>query len=91
MRNEQILHMRPEARKESMVTGEKFRFTVLTDRLIRMEYQENGLFVDDPTQTAICRDFPAVAFRVIEEEDSLEIVTEKLHLYYKKKPFPGRD
>lgn len=81
------LDMKPVARKEAMVIGDKYRFTILTDCLIRMEYQEEGLFVDEPTQTIICREFPVPEYRVIEKEDFLEIVTDKLHVYYDKKPF----
>lgn len=81
------LDIRPTANKEAMVVGDSYRFTVLTDCLIRMEYQEDGAFVDAPTQTVICREFPVVDYRVIDKEDSLEIVTDKLHLYYDKKPF----
>ena len=32
-----------------VVTDGKWRFSALTDRLIRIEYDEAGLFVDDPT------------------------------------------
>jgi len=81
------LTMHPQARNQAVVQGDKYRFTVLTDRLIRVEYQEDGRFVDEPTQTVICRDFPEVSYRVIDREDSLEIVTEHLHLYYDKKAF----
>lgn len=87
MEKKQILELKPVARRESAVTGERFRFTVLTDRLIRLEYQEQGQFLDEPTQTVLCRDFPAVAYRVMEDADHLEIVTDQLHLYYDKKPF----
>ena len=87
MKKDDTLPLKPVARKDAMVTGDKYRFTVLTDRLIRMEYQAEGRFLDAPTQTVICREFPAVPFRVIDKEVSLEIVTEKLHLYYDKKPF----
>lgn len=82
-----VVDMKPVAPKEAMITGDKYRFTILTDCLIRMEYQQDGLFMDEPTQTVVCRDFPVVEYRVIEKEDSLEIVTDKLHLYYDKKPF----
>ena len=87
MRKKYQLDMRPIADPAAVVAGEKYRFTVLTDRLIRMEYQEEGRFVDEPTQRVLCREFPKVKFRVLEKEDSLEIVTDKLHLYYDKKPF----
>jgi len=69
-----ILTMNPVAKKEAMVIGDKYRFTVLTDCLIRMEYQTDGLFVDEPTQSVICRDFPVREYRVIDKEESLEIV-----------------
>lgn len=81
------LDMKPAAGEKAMVTGGKYRFTILTECLIRMEYQEEGRFVDEPTQTVICREFPVPEYRVIEKADALEIVTEKLHLYYDKKPF----
>lgn len=81
------LNLRPLAREGAIVKGDKYRFTILTDRLIRMEYQQDGLFVDEPTQTVICRDFEHTDYRVIQTDDSLEIVTEKLHLYYDLKPF----
>ena len=87
MQKKYQLNMQPVAKQGAMVTGDKYRFTVLTDCLIRMEYQEEGRFVDEPTQTVICRDFPLVDFRVMDREDSLEIVTDKLHLYYDKKSF----
>lgn len=64
-----------------------YRFTVLTDSLIRMEYQADGKFVDGPTQTVVCREFEPCEYRVIDKEDSYEIITDKLHLYYDKKPF----
>lgn len=81
------LSLHGKANPESVIQGKSYRFTVLTSRLIRLEYQEEGRFVDDATQTVICRDFPKVDFRVMETEASLEIVTEHLHLYYDKQPF----
>lgn len=87
MQQKYKLDIKPLAKKEAVVAGECYRFTVLTDRLIRVEWQPQGRFVDEPTQRVICRDFPAVDYRVIEQQDSLEIVTDQLHLYYDKKEF----
>lgn len=87
MKKAYALDMKPVACPASVVAGEKYRITVLTDRLLRLEYQEQGRFVDEPTQRVICREFPEVSYRVIDREDALEIVTDKLHLYYDKKPF----
>ena len=81
------LRIRPKAREEAVVKGGSYRFTVLTDSLIRMEYQAEGRFTDGATQTVICRDFPVPKYRVTDRDGVLEVVTEKLHLYYDKKPF----
>lgn len=89
MEKKYTLPLHPLATERAVVAGEKYRFTVLTDRLIRMEYQEEGKFTDAATQKVICREFPVPAFRVIETENTLEIVTDKLHMYYDKKPFSG--
>jgi len=85
-----LLDMKPVPRQSAVVMGEKYRFTILTDRLIRLEYQEQGRFVDEPTQRVICREFPEVRYRVVEEENSLEIITPELHLYYDKKAFSAQ-
>ena len=81
------LHLLPKAKASAVVQGDCYRFTVLTERLVRMEYQAEGLFTDEATQTVICRDFPVPEYRVIEKDGFLEIVTDKLHLYYNKQPF----
>lgn len=82
-----VLKKSPASKEDAVVSGEGYRFTVLTDRLIRLEHQTEGMFVDEPTQKVICRDFPACDYRVIDTENNLEIITEHLHLYYDKKPF----
>lgn len=69
------------------IQGEKYRFTVLTNQLIRMEYSETGYFEDGLTQIVRNREFPEATFEVIETEGKLEIITESLHLHYKKGPF----
>ena len=77
----------PAANWKAVVQGDAYRFTVLTDYMIRMEYQEEGKFHDRATQLVLNRQFPVPEFRVIEESDRLEIITAHLHLYYDKKPF----
>ena len=41
--------------KDSYIVGKKFRITVLSPRLIRIEYNEKGLFEDRPTSLIINR------------------------------------
>ena len=47
----------PAACGENIVLGDCYRISVLTDGLIRLEYQENGHFEDRPSQMAGNRDF----------------------------------
>lgn len=52
------IQMCPAARKEAVVQGENYRFTVLTAGLLRMEYSACGCFEDCATQTVVNRRFP---------------------------------
>ena len=69
------------------MTGAKYRITVLTGRLLRLEYQEDGQFTDELTVSVANRDFPDVSFTEKEEDGSVLIETEYLLLSYDKKPF----
>ena len=71
----------------AVICGGAYRFTVLTSRLLRLEYSEEGVFEDSATQLAINRLFPPMPFKVLEFDDRMEIITEYLHLRYDKKPF----
>jgi len=81
------IKMSPVANRKAIVQGDKYRFTVLTPQLIRLEYDEAGIFEDRATQVVLNRNFPVPEFRVVEKPDSLEIITSKLHLVYDKKRF----
>ncbi len=50
--------VRPVAFTENCVSGKKYRFTVLTARLIRMEYDPMGIFEDRASQAIFYRDLP---------------------------------
>lgn len=72
------------ANPANVICGDKYRFTVIASRLIRIEYSENGEFTDMPTQSIVCRDLGKVDFEVIEDSESIKIVTADLNLTYKK-------
>ena len=76
-----------ECERQAAVTGEHYRFTVLTPWLLRLEYSEDGIFEDRPSQCVLNRKFPVPDFQVFEREDSLKILTEGIQLVYDKKPF----
>lgn len=82
-----MFDLRPKAAARSVVQGPDYRFTVLTSRLIRMEYSADGCFEDRATQLAFCRNLDETDFTVRDRADSLEIETEHLILYYDKQPF----
>jgi hypothetical protein len=67
------------------ITGNFFRFTILTERLVRLEYSDTGKFEDRKTQLVQNRDFENSKFNVYEnnKDNLLEIVTDYFHLYYK--------
>ena len=81
--------IRPHAREDAVITGKGYRITVLTDRLLRLEYEADNAFCDTATQTAICREFPKVAFTVTESERLLTVETDAVRLEYDKQPFSG--
>lgn len=70
-----------------VIQGEKYRFTVLTAQMLRMEYSEDGIFEDRPTQVVWNRKFDHPKFTVHDQEHQLEIDTEYFHLVYDKKEF----
>ena len=74
--------------KENIVQGKKFRFTFLTDRLIRLEYNDKGIFEDKPTSRVIFRRFPKVNFQISQTEMILQLSTSYFTMaYVKEKPF----
>lgn len=72
------------------IIGEKYRFTLLTPSLIRLEYSEEGIFVDEQTQVVLNRDFPIFEYDVDETAGSLKIQTESFRLFYDKKEFSSQ-
>lgn len=75
------------ARKDSIVTVENCRFTVLTSRLLRVEYNKNAVFEDRPTQVVLNRDFEVPRFNVKETAERLVLSTEDIELVYIKGAF----
>ena len=81
------LPCRPCCRPQAVVQGDKYRISLLTAHLFRLEYSEDGVFEDRPTQCVLNRDFPVPDFQVFETASSLKIVTEGVQLLYDKGPF----
>ena len=78
------------ANKKSIIQGTNYRFTILTERLIRLEYNDNGVFVDSPTQQVLHRNLKTPEFKVKEDPNFLVITTKYFKLtYLKGKSFLG--
>lgn len=85
--NNKNFNMNPIANADNIILGRKYRITMLTSALVRLEYSQNGVFCDMPTQTVINRNFPKVDFKFKETDSSIEIETENIKLYYNKGEF----
>ena len=75
------------ASNKNIIKGNNYRFTILTPRLIRIEYNQNGRFEDRATSLVVNRSFPDNMFNVTDNNISLVITTEYFTLTYaKEKP-----
>lgn len=70
--------------KDSYIIGKKYRFTVLTPRLIRLEYNDKGIFEDRPTSRVINRKFPKTTYSITESNTLIQIDTGIFTLTYVK-------
>ena len=78
------------ANPKAIVKGDKYRFTILSEGLIRLEYSENGIFEDRATENVFNRRLEVPKFEVMEDARMITIVTEKFKIYYAKNtPFSG--
>ncbi len=76
--------------KDNIIQGKKYRFTLLTERTIRLEYNEKGHFEDRATSNIKFRNFPKVQFKFSQTETLIQLATNYFTLaYVKDKPFQG--
>ena len=78
---------RPKANPAAVLTGANYRITVLTPALIRLEWADSGLFEDRASTFAVNRDLPVPPFAVRDDRGRLELVTDRLHLFYDRGRF----
>ncbi len=74
----------PVADPAAVVTEGNARFTVLTPELIRMEWSNDGKFIDSPSLVFVNRNLPVPPHRSFTENGWLVIKTSGLTLRYKK-------
>ena len=76
------IHADSVAATEAIVQIRQVRFTILTSRLIRMEYSPEDCFEDRPSQAFWYRRQPVPLFHYRQDGQELEIETEHLCLRY---------
>ncbi|MBO4756262.1 MAG: DUF4968 domain-containing protein, partial [Bacteroidales bacterium] len=78
-----LVAQNPVANPEAVVVEGHARFTVLTDRLIRLEWAPSGQFEDHATLAIVNRNLPVPAFKVSRSGGRTIIKTKSLTLEYK--------
>ena len=76
---------------EYIITRGRVRFSVITDRLLRVEVDKKGNFTDAPTQSIICRNFAKPEYKIVEDGNTIIIITKKTIFKYdlKKEAMTG--
>lgn len=76
--------------EQAVFRGTNYRISVLSERLIRMEYSVNGHFSDNLTTLVSNRNFRVPTFKVQQDEKYISITTNYFSFQYlKNKPFLG--
>ena len=70
--------------QSAVIQGQRFRISILTERLIRLEYSETGKFVDLASALVVNRNFPFPEFLVKEDSGNFYIETKYMTLKYAK-------
>jgi alpha-glucosidase (family GH31 glycosyl hydrolase) len=76
----ELLPYNPVAAESAITTAGNARFTVLTDRLIRMEYSANAVWEDKATTAMLNRNLPVPKYSHTETDGVLRISTDYLTL-----------
>jgi alpha-glucosidase (family GH31 glycosyl hydrolase) len=81
------IDVEPIANPDAVIRMKEVRFTVLTSKLIRMEYDPQGIFEDRPTQVFWNRSLPCPSYKKFLEDNRLTIETDHLRLEYTQQDF----
>lgn len=76
------------ARAKATVIDGRTRFTVLTERMIRMEWSGDGMFEDRPSLAVVNRHLPVPPFTVSRRGDTIQIQTAAITLTYRGQGAP---
>ena len=75
---------------KAVIQGSKFRISVISERVVRLEYSASGQFIDRPTQLVKRRNLGLPDFSLRQDTHILEVSTKYFTLtYLKEQPFVG--
>ena len=75
---------------KAVFKGKNYRISIISDMIIRLEYDEEGIFNDYLTENVLNRNFPLPQLDVQEDHATLIVNTKYYRLQYlKEKPFKG--
>lgn len=76
--------------KKTVFTGDNYRISVISERVVRLEFSPSGTFVDAPTQFIKRRNLGIPDFSIRQDPNIVEISTKYFILtYIKGQPFKG--
>ena len=70
--------------QRNIVRGDKYRITILTPRLVRIEYNVNNEFENRPTSLVVNRNFGDIKFNATPGDSVITLTTEYFTLTYVK-------
>ena len=71
----EVDYTRSKSNRKNIIQGKFFRISVITERVVRLEYSPSGQFVDRPTQLVLRRDAGPTDFSVRQDTNIMEVVT----------------
>ena len=81
----EVDYTRAKSDDKTFVKGSNFRITVITERVVRLEYSPSGNFVDRPTQLIMRRNLGYPEYQVKQDTQFVEIMTKYFNLTYVKR------
>lgn len=86
----EIDNAKAKSDNKAVIQGSKFRISLISERIVRLEYSPDGKFNDRPTQLVRRRNIGLPDFSVRQDTNLVEITTKYFILtYVKERPFAG--
>ena len=86
----EVDYTRAGSDEKAIIKGSNFRISIITERIVRLEFSPSGQFVDRPTQLVSKRNLGLANFSVQQDTNYLHVSTKYFNLVYlKRAPFVG--